>query len=81
MIIIQKHSEQIEKLRIKKDRLKKGHEISFCSKQKKRIAWDHYVTSLEMQRSQREYVKLCDVMVSSKEIELFLQSQNLNLTL
>lgn len=76
-MIIQKHFEAIEKVRTKVRRLEKGYQISFCPKQRQRIAWDHCKAQLELKRLQRDYVKLCDVMMSSGELERFLLLQNI----
>lgn len=78
-LIIQKQFEKIEALKVKIARLDKGYSISFCHKQKQRIAWDHYKAQLELRRETKQYVNLCDVMVSSTEIENFLLNQNITI--
>lgn len=79
LLIIQKQFEKIEAIRVKIQRLAKGHAISFCQKQKQRIAWDHYKAQLELRRETKQYVKLCDIMTTTIEIENFLIKQNITI--
>lgn len=73
--------EKVEFLSKKAQRFKKGYKISFCDKQKKRLAWDHYCATVALKEAQKTYCALIHMMVSENELSQFLEKQNLRIKL
>lgn len=70
-----------EKLALLCARFRRGYKVVFCPNEKKRIAWDHYKSQLQLIRQQHVFIDLCDGLVTDDEMQTFLLSQDLNLPL
>jgi hypothetical protein len=70
---------KVERLALRCARLRKGEQLVFCPKIKKRIGWDLLKAKAELKVEQDLYTKLCDIRVSSPEIRNFLINNDIHI--
>ena len=49
-----------------------------CWKTRGRIAWEHQKAQTKWMQAKKEYLELCDMAVSGKQLENWLLSQHIN---
>lgn len=79
--LIENQASKVERLAIRCIRLRRGFELVFCQLSRGRIGWDLLKAKQELKNEQRTYTQLCDQAVSSEELESFLKSQNIHISL
>lgn len=68
----------INKMFLKLQRLKKGVSFVFCPRSRSRMQWDIMKTEFDIKEAQSSYIKNCDGHVTDRELEDFLQNQNIH---